>query len=183
MGFPHLAQSAVNDSTINITSMALLNPSPDSFDLNLVSVLGTKSAVHPELDAFNASVYLPGSASPIMSIEIPAVKSRDGAVTTITGQHITIADIEGFTKYTAAVLAMETVTLILHGRTGLKEGSLPKTTVNYNKTVTMTGMCRPGSWRVRRVTRKHHPRRLAFSPAPLISTQASTPSPTSPSPR
>jgi hypothetical protein len=144
VGFPHLAQSAVNHSTIDITSMALLNPTPHSFDLNLVSVLGTKSAFHPKLDAFNASVYLSGSASPIMSIEIPATTSRDGAVTTITNQHITIADIEGFTKYTAAVLAMETVTLILHGRTGLKEGSLPKTTVDYHKTVTMAGTFRPG---------------------------------------
>jgi hypothetical protein len=120
--------------------MALLNPTPDSFDLNLVSVLGSKSSFHPQLDAFNASVYLPGSPAPIMSIEIPAVKARNGAVTTIKGQHITIADLEGFTKYTAAVLGMETVTLLLQGRTGLKEGSLPKTTVNYNKTITMTGM-------------------------------------------
>ena len=75
-----------------------------------------------------------------MSIEIPAVKAQDGAVTTIKGQHITITGIEGFTKYTAAVLGMETVTILLQGKTGLKEGSLPKTTVNYNKTVTMTGM-------------------------------------------
>ena len=120
--------------------MALLNPTPDSFDLDLVSVLGSKSSFHPQLDAFNASVYLPGSPAPIMSIEIPAVKARNGAVTTIKGQHITIANLEGFTKYTAAVLGMETVTLLLQGRTGLKEGSLPKTTVDYNKTVTMTGM-------------------------------------------
>jgi len=120
--------------------MALLNPTPDSFDLNLVSILGSRSSFHPQLDAFNASVYLPGSSAPIMSIEIPAVKSQDGAVTTIKGQHITIADVEGFTKYTAAVLGMETVTFLIQGKTGLKEGSLPKTTVNYNKTVTMTGM-------------------------------------------
>jgi hypothetical protein len=140
VGFPHFAQSAVNASTINITSMALLNPTPDSFDLNLVSVLGSKSSFHPQLDAFNASVYLPGSSAPIMYIQIPAVKAQDGAVTTIEGQHITIADIEGFTKYTAAVLGLETVTLLLRGKTGLKEGSLPKTTVDYNKTITMNGM-------------------------------------------
>jgi hypothetical protein len=120
--------------------MALLNPTPNSFDLSLVSVLGSKSSFHPQLDAFNASVYLPDSSAPIMSIEIPAVKAQNGAVTTIRGQHITIADVEGFTKYTAAVLGMETVTILLQGKTGLKEGSLPKTTVNYNKTVTMTGM-------------------------------------------
>jgi hypothetical protein len=120
--------------------MALLNPTPDSFDLNLVSVLGSKSSFHPQLDAFNASVYLPGSSAPIMYIQIPAVKAQDGAVTTIEGQHITIADIEGFTKYTAAVLGLETVTLLLRGKTGLKEGSLPKTTVDYNKTITMNGM-------------------------------------------
>jgi Protein of unknown function (DUF3712) len=120
--------------------MALLNPTPNSFDLNLVSVLGSTSSFHPQLDAFNASVYLLGSSAPFMSIEIPAVKARNGAVTTIKGQHITIADVEGFTKYTAAVLGMETVTILLQGKTGLKEGSLPKTIVNYNKTVTMTGM-------------------------------------------
>jgi Protein of unknown function (DUF3712) len=136
--------------------MALLNPTPDSFDLNLVSVLGSKSSFHPQLDAFNASVYLPGSSAPIMSIEIPAVKARDGAVTTIKGQHITIADLEGFTKYTAAVLGMETVTLLLQGRTGLKEGSLPKTTVNYNKTVTMTGMFLLSSGSLRHLPMYHN---------------------------
>jgi hypothetical protein len=125
--------------------MALLNPTPDSFDLNLVSVLGSKSSFHPQLDAFNASVYLPGSSAPIMYIQIPAVKAQDGAVTTIEGQHITIADIEGFTKYTAAVLGLETVTLLLRGKTGLKEGSLPKTTVDYNKTITMNGMFQPSN--------------------------------------
>jgi hypothetical protein len=140
VGFPHAAQSAVNDSTINITSMALLNPTPGSFDLNLVSVLSSKSSFHPQLDAFNASVYLPGSPAPIMYMEIPAIKSQHRAITTIKGQHITIADMEGFTKYAAAVLGMEAVTLLLQGKTGLKEGCLPKTTVNYNKTITMSGM-------------------------------------------
>lgn len=122
--------------------MALRNPTPNSFELDLVSTLGSGSSFHPQLDAFNASVYLPGSAAPIMAIEIPAATARDGAITTINGQHITITDIDGFTKYTAAVLGMQTVTLLLQGRTGLKEGSLPKTTVNYNKTVTMNGMSR-----------------------------------------
>jgi hypothetical protein len=74
-----------------------------------------------------------------MFIEIPAVKAQNGVVTTIKGQHITIANMDGFMEYTAAVLGMETVTLLLQGKTGLKEGSLPKTTVDYNKTLTMTG--------------------------------------------
>jgi hypothetical protein len=177
--FPRVAQSAVDASTINITSMALRNPTPDSFDLDLVSVLGSKSAFHPQLDAFNASIYLPGSSTPIMSIEIPAVKAHDGAVTTITGQHVAITDIEGFTKYTSAVLAMETVTFQLLGRTGLKQGSFPKTVVNYNKTVTMAGMFSPSNgvfqsaqgnlWR----TSGQLPQQLG-----LICVQVSTPSQT-----
>ena len=91
-----------------------------------------------------------------MSIEIPAVKAQNGAVTTIRGQHITIADVEGFTKYTAAVLGMETVTILLQGKTGLKEGSLPKTTVNYNKTVTMTGMFLLSSGSLRHLPMYHN---------------------------
>jgi hypothetical protein len=121
--------------------MALLHPTNKTFDLSIVSVLGSKSPFHPVLDAFNASVSLAGAPKPMMYMEIPSVKARDGAVTTVTGQHITISDMAAFTNYSAAVLGKKTVTLVLQGRTGLKQPGLPKTMVSYNKTVTMNGMC------------------------------------------
>jgi len=120
--------------------MALLNPTPDSFDFSMTSVLGSNSPFHPQLAPFDASVYLPGGTDPIMTLEIPGVHARNGAVTTITGQHITLTNQKGFTEYTTAVVKNKTVTFTLKGRTGLKLGTLPSTPVNYDTTITMAGM-------------------------------------------
>jgi hypothetical protein len=122
--------------------MALLNPTPNSFDLTMTSVLGSGSSFHPQLDAFNASIYFPDSLSPFTQFTIPAVKAENGAKSTVQ-QHITIDNPDAFQAYTSTVLASETVTIVMKGRTGLREGSLPKTTVNYNKTITMAGSRSP----------------------------------------
>lgn len=118
--------------------MAILNPTPDSFDLGLATVLGSKSKYHPSLDAFNSSLYLEGSDTPFANVEIPAVHADDGAVSNVN-QTVNIGNQTGFGDYAKTVFKNETVTLVVKGKTGLHEGKLPATTVTYDKQITMKG--------------------------------------------
>ncbi|WEW58791.1 hypothetical protein PRK78_004259 [Emydomyces testavorans] len=139
VGYPNIAQRDVNRSTLNITKMEITDPGPDSFHIKLAQVIGSKSKFHPTLDPFNADVSLRGSSEPFLKLNVPAVKAVDGAASEID-QDVTIPQGDAFTQYSLAVMKQETVEMIIYGKTKLKEGSLPKTTVTYNKTASMKGL-------------------------------------------
>jgi len=138
VGYPRLAQREVNKSVLNITSMSLSDPAPDSFTLELESVLSTTSKYHPELAAFNGSLHLNDSDTAFAYLDIPKVKAENGTESHVN-QRVQIADMAEFTRYTMTVLGTEQFAIYLKGRGGLQQGGLPKTTVNYNKEITMKG--------------------------------------------
>lgn len=139
VGYPHLSQKEVNKSILNITSMSLSDPAPDAFTLELNSVLSTTSKYHPELAAFNGSLHLKGSEAAFAYLDIPEVKAENGTESHIN-QRVQIADMTEYIKYTKTVLGTEEFSIYLKGRGGLQQGGLPKTTVNYNKEITMKGL-------------------------------------------
>lgn len=142
MGFPHIAQKNVNDSTLDIQSMILTNPTPHSFDLQQQSVIRSGSSYHPRLDAFNATLSVEDAAidkSPFASMQLPAVHATAEAQVNVN-QIVQITDMGQFTDYTKVVLASEKYRIAVRGRIGLHESGLPATTVDYNKVVTLKGM-------------------------------------------
>jgi len=139
VAYPNMAQQDVNRSTLEITSMKIREPTPDSFHVEITQVLGSKSPFHPYLDAFNASVHMAGSSVPFATLLTPRAKAVDGAKGTIS-QTVMLPNVEAFTNFSTAILLNEKVNLTLWGKTGLKLGGLPKTIVTYNKTVTMKGL-------------------------------------------
>lgn len=139
VAYPKIAQDAVNDSTLKITEMVLSDPTPESFHLEQSQVLGSDSSYHPQIYAFNSSVSLAGAADPFAYINVPAVKSKDGAEIHLE-QNVDLADASAFGDFTTAVVLNEEVSLNIYGRPELKQGGLPKTTVTYNKTVVMKGL-------------------------------------------
>lgn len=138
MGYPKIAQRDVNDSTLSITEMVISDPTPDSFQLNQTQVIGSGSSYHPKIYAFDAAVSLAGAAVPFATVRVPEVKSKDGAEVEVV-QKVDLSDAGAFGDYAKAVMLNEEVSLNIYGKPELKEGSLPKTTVTYNKTVTMKG--------------------------------------------
>lgn len=138
MGYPKIAQHDVNDSTLDITEMVISDPTPESFQLNQTQVIGSHSSYHPEIYAFDAAVSLAGAAAAFATVRVPGVKSKDGAVVEVA-QKVDLSDADAFGDYAKAVMLNEEVSLNIYGKPGLKEGSLPKTTVTYDKTVTMKG--------------------------------------------
>lgn len=138
MGYPNIAQDQVNDSTLNITSMIIADPTPDSFRLIQTQVLGSKSSFHPKIYSFLASVSLAGAARAFTSVQVPEVTSRDGVEISMN-QTVDLSNADAFGDFAKSVMLQEEVQLEISGRPQLQQGSLPKTTVNYDKTVTMKG--------------------------------------------
>lgn len=122
--------------------MSLSDPAPDAFTLELNSVLSTTSKYHPELAAFNGSLHLKDSEAAFAYLDIPEVKAENGTESHIS-QRVQIADMTEYIKYTKTVLGTEEFSIYLKGRGGLQQGGLPKTTVNYNKEITMKGKFLP----------------------------------------
>ncbi|KAJ5584627.1 uncharacterized protein N7459_004427 [Penicillium hispanicum] len=139
VAYPKIAQHGITDSTLNITSMVISDPTPDSFSLKQTQVIGSGSSYHPKIYAFDAAVSLLGAATPFTTVHIPTVQSEDGAELDVS-QKVDLSDSSGFGDFATAVMMNEEVSLNIYGRPKLREGSLPQITVTYNKTVTMKGL-------------------------------------------
>lgn len=142
VGYPNLAQKEINKSTLEVTALSLTNPAPDSFDLELTTVLHTDSKYHPNLDAFNGSLQLQDSDVPFAYLNIPAMEAGDGVESQVS-QRVQIANLTEYTKYVATTLGTEEYSIFLKGKGGLKQGGLPNTNVDYNKEIKMKGKTHP----------------------------------------
>ncbi|KAJ5124073.1 uncharacterized protein N7515_007898 [Penicillium bovifimosum] len=139
VAYPKIAQSAVNDSTLQIKSMIISDPTPESFHLDQQQILGTDSSYHPKIYEFDAEVSLGGADGPFATVTVPEVKSKDGAEIHVV-QKVDLTDVDAFGDFNVAVMLQEELDLRIKGKPGLKQGGLPKTHVTYDKTVTMKGL-------------------------------------------
>ncbi|SMY27081.1 unnamed protein product [Zymoseptoria tritici ST99CH_1A5] len=139
VGYPNIARDGVADSKLVPTSESFLNPSPDSFDLELDTVLLSDSKFHPTLKPFNGSLYLDGGETPFAFIDVPQIKAKNGTVAHIA-QRVTIPDQTQFQNFCITALSSETYTLRLRGKGDLKQGSLQTISVNYDQPVQSKGL-------------------------------------------
>lgn len=126
----------MRESTLTITAMSALEPTPDSFRLIETQVVGTNSPYHPHFYAFNVDVGLLGDA-PFGTITIPAFDVKDGAELFVN-QTVKL-NTYAYTRFSKEVVMNEEVPVNVVGKVALKQGGLPKITVDYNKTVTLKG--------------------------------------------
>ncbi|KAF7592969.1 hypothetical protein BBP40_012205 [Aspergillus hancockii] len=138
VGYPNIAQSNIDDSTLEISSMVISDPAPSSFHLNQTQVLGTHSIFHPNIYAFDAAVSLLGAAVPFTTVRVPQIKSNDGVIIPVN-QRVELSDVSAFGDFATAVMLNEEIHLNIYGKPDLKQGGLPRISVSYNKTVAMKG--------------------------------------------
>lgn len=118
--------------------MALLNPAPDSFDLQLDNMFISHSGMSAHLDKFTGDLRLPDSDKAFCRINVPSITAANGSIAHIE-QRVQIADHDQFNEYAKTVLLSDEYSIYLKGKGGFKYGSLPKTNVKYNKKITMKG--------------------------------------------
>lgn len=138
VGYPHIAQSDVNASTVNITQMIITDPTPNSFHLKQTQVLGVSSSYQPTIYSFLAAVSLAG-APKFAEVTIPQTTAKNGQVIHLD-QDVHLTNVSAFTDYTKAVMLQANITLDIAGTPKLKLGSLPMETINYDKSVVMTSL-------------------------------------------
>lgn len=139
MAFPRISQDGIDDSTLEMQSLTVSDPTPESFHLEQTAIVGNDNHYHPRLDAFNVSLSLDGpDDKPYAYIELPAIHATTKA-TSYVNQTVKITDPDAFMNYNSVTLNNEEVKVAVRGRTPLHEMSFPTTTVDYNKVVTLKG--------------------------------------------
>ncbi|KAH8725325.1 hypothetical protein GQ44DRAFT_739769 [Phaeosphaeriaceae sp. PMI808] len=138
VAIPNKAQHEINNSSLEVTSQEVTNPTPDQIHLKLKSVIKSDSKFHPTISGFNAALSLPGQG-PFIYIDIPQAKSEAETYVTVD-QDVKILSADAFAGYTKTVLGSETFEVHLDGKTNIKLKGLPSMKVNYNKVITMKGL-------------------------------------------
>ncbi|KAL3443181.1 hypothetical protein BJX65DRAFT_312035 [Aspergillus insuetus] len=141
VGYPRIAQDGINSATLTILSMEITNPSTSGFHFHQVQELGSDSIFHPHLYGFNATVRLPGFEDPMMHINVPGLKAKDGATFEVD-QDVTLQNPDVFAEFSKAMMLQEEVTLNIYGRPRLQQPGLQTITVNYNHTISIKGLNR-----------------------------------------
>ncbi|KAJ5266503.1 hypothetical protein N7478_009311 [Penicillium angulare] len=139
VAYPNIAQHDVSASTLTVDSMILSDPTPDGFHLSQVQTIGSHSTYHPKIYAFDAAVSLAGAASAFATVRVPTVKSKDGVKVDVS-QDVDLSNTAAFGGFSTAIMLNEEIEMNIYGKPKLQQGSLPKVTVTYNKTVTMKGL-------------------------------------------
>ena len=141
VGFPNIAQSQLNKSTLNVTSQQITNPLPNSIQLAQTSIAYNPSSYHPNLDGFQAAFYLEDTEpniQPFAYLNIPPIHATR-ATEIITNQTLNIANMDQFIAYNSLVFTSTVFRVGLRGTTKLHEMKFPTATVDFNKIVTMNG--------------------------------------------
>lgn len=138
VGYPNLTQKAIDNSVLEIKSLGITDPTPDSFHIDQLQIIKTDSVFHPTFYSFNATVGLLGAAA-FATATIPQVKSHDGVEVHVV-QHLPLTDVSAFGDFAIAVMHDEYVHLNVYGKPDIKQGSLPTINKTFNKTATMKGL-------------------------------------------
>lgn len=139
---PNIAQNGINAAQLTLESQLVTEPTPNSVRLNMVTISKSSSPFHPWLDEMKAALFLEDTLpdiKPFGYITIPRVNAIATARIPVD-QVMEIADQDQFAEYNKRVMQNEYYRVAIRGRTGLKEGGFPKTTINFNKVITSKGM-------------------------------------------
>ena len=141
VGFPRQAQAAVNQANLIVTSQAILSPATNSFYLNQSTVFITNSSQSADLDTWEGTLCLdPQCSCPFARVIVPRAQAKNGTQIDIA-QTTEIVNMTEFDLYTRLALGSEEYTLYLEGQGKLDKAAWPRATVQYNKKITLTGMC------------------------------------------
>jgi hypothetical protein len=138
VGVPNKAQHDINASTLEVTAQDVTNPTPDSVQLKIDTVIKSDSKFHPTIDGFRAALSLKGQ-EPFLYVDIPQAKSEEVTKVTVN-QDVKLPSLDRFSTYTKTVLASESFEVHMDGNTNLHISGLPAANVNYNKVITMKGL-------------------------------------------
>jgi hypothetical protein len=141
LAVPAIARHDLDKATLELISQFAVNPSPDSLDLQMVTLSHSYASYHPRIEAFEAALFLEDTEpyiQPFGYLNVPSIIS--GSNTTINiQQRLQIIDSEQFGRYNLMVLQSKEYRVALRARVTIKELAFPKATLDFNKVVTSPG--------------------------------------------
>jgi len=145
VGLPRIAQNNVDDSSLELTDLEFLAPTPDTVVLTQKAILHSPSIFTPTLDAFNATLWLVTNgtfaAAPLNMLEMPKIHAlHPKSNATVLNQDVALLNQDQIVDYVTQVLTKKTVSTALTGKTILRLGELPSTKINYNTTLAYAGL-------------------------------------------
>jgi hypothetical protein len=138
VAIPKKAQRDINASTLEVVSQEVLDTEADQFHLKIKSIARSGSSFHPTIEAFQAGLSLEGQ-EPFLFLNIPEVKSEAETEINIE-QDTPIVNLDSFKNYTKTSISSETFTVLLSGKTKIRQSGLSAISVNYDKRVEMKGL-------------------------------------------
>ncbi|KAI9665702.1 MAG: hypothetical protein M1821_003636 [Bathelium mastoideum] len=142
VAFPHIAQSDLNKSTLNVTMQQITNPLPNSVQLAQSAIAYNPSSYHPNLDGFQGAFYLQDTEpniQPFGYVTVPPIHATRATEIT-TNETLNIVNMDQFIAYNTLALNSSTYQIGLRGTTKLHEMKFPTTTVQFNKIITLAGL-------------------------------------------
>jgi hypothetical protein len=139
VAIPKKAQHDLNASTLEVKSQEVTQSSADGIHLKLITEAKSGSSFHPTIEAFRAGLSLDGK-NPFLYIDVPTTKA-EAETEIIVEQDLKFASLDQFVNYNKVVMGSEEFKVYMNGKTKLKLKGLPTMSVNYDKTITMKGMC------------------------------------------
>ncbi|KAF1981441.1 hypothetical protein K402DRAFT_342367 [Aulographum hederae CBS 113979] len=142
VGFPNIAQSQLNDATLELTSQVITDPTPDAVHLEMTTISRSDSIFRPTLSAMNASLFLEDTLPDIIpfgQLEIPQLKSTH-ETEIIINQNLRILNQDQFLAYNRRVMSSEEYRVAIRATADLHLGGLPVAHPAFNKVVTSKGL-------------------------------------------
>ncbi|KAF3913351.1 hypothetical protein ABW20_dc0105147 [Dactylellina cionopaga] len=140
---PAIAQSSVNDSTLQVDGIAITNPSNEKFTLDMNSTAHSHSPVSAHFSPQTFEMYLPPANGeqivPFMTLSVGELQIKETITINVTGAETKILDQAGYNSFSAQVLNSQSLTLGIRSNPQVNVGSI-KFHVDYKKTVELKGL-------------------------------------------
>ncbi|RDW60250.1 hypothetical protein BP5796_11856 [Coleophoma crateriformis] len=136
---PAIVQKVVNDNQLPVISASLLNPSPNSVQMSLVSTIDTPSAITTNLKPLNLSLAGPDNKTPFLAILLPEKDLKGKTTIEVQGQTAAITNMESFESFLAVAMYNKNFTMQATGTTDAFLGAI-RAPVTLNKQIEMAGL-------------------------------------------
>jgi hypothetical protein len=140
---PAIAQRLVDDASVPIESVLVLNPTPNGVTFSLSASLNVPLGLAVRVDTFNLSLFNREvkPRTPYVTVPLESIHLKGKSNITISNQTIQIQDQDQFTSFLATAVYSKRFTLSVYGKTTAHLGKL-KIPLTLDKDVELNGLIR-----------------------------------------
>lgn len=139
---PKIAQKKMDHAELTIDGITISNPEPEKYHMAVNSTIRTSGGIHAEIDPFEGIMYLTDvePREVFATLNFPETSSVKELGVNVS-QSIDVKDLAAFTRFNTWLLANETLSMTIEGKTKVHVKGLSKGYgVTFKKTVELKGI-------------------------------------------